>query len=151
VALKLDAAGIESYYPHALIKSRDGKRSIERRFMPGYVFAYFDLAEKTAVVAIPQVAGILGFGRHAVSIPNSEIEQVKKIVSFPNIAMPCQFFAAGNKVRVRYGPLTGLEGYVMRWKKKAWVVVTLTSAECSIKAEVDPQSLELINPQGKAA
>jgi len=96
------------------------------------------------------VVGILGFNHLAVAIPDIEIDSVRKIVSFPKLATPCDFLAAGDKVRVRYGPLTGLEGSVLRWKKKAWIVVSLTAAERSIKAEVDPLSLEFIG-HAKAA
>jgi transcription antitermination factor NusG len=149
VAQKLANAGIEAFYPFRRVKSADKRRSVEQRFMPGYVFARFDLENDTPVVAIHQVVGIVGAGRHAIAIPDFEIEQVKRIVSLPE-ATACEHFIAGDRVRVRYGLLVGLEGYVLRWKKKAWVVVTLAGIERSIRAEVDPLSLESI-PLGKAA
>jgi transcriptional antiterminator NusG len=144
VAAKLDSAGLENFYPFVTEKSVDGRRDIERKFMPGYVFSRFSLDQKTPVVAIAQVVSILGWGRHAVEIPDLEIAAVRKIVSFPELASPCDFLAAGDKVRVKHGPLVGLEGLVLRWGKKHWIVVSLTSAHRSIKAQVDPLSLEFI-------
>jgi len=73
VALKLTADGIENFYPHVVTKSRDGRREIEKKFMPGYVFCCFDLAQRTHIVAITQVVGILGSGRHAVAIPKLKV------------------------------------------------------------------------------
>ena len=150
VTARLASFGIEAFYPFVTAKSHDGRRDVERKFMAGYVFSRFALANRTPVVSIAQVVGILGFNHLAVAIPDIEIDSVRKIVSFPKLATPCDFLAAGDKVRVRYGPLTGLEGSVLRWKKKAWIVVSLTAAERSIKAEVDPLSLEFIG-HAKAA
>jgi transcription antitermination factor NusG len=143
VARKLDADGIENFYPHAVTKSRDGRREIEQKFMPGYVFSRFDLAQRAHIVAITQVVGILGSGRHAIAIPEGEIESVRRIVSFPE-AEPCPYFFTGQKVRVKHGALTGLEGHVLHSQKRTFVVVSLTAMERSIRAEVDPRSLELI-------
>jgi transcription antitermination factor NusG len=144
VADKLQYAGIETFYPFQLEMSRDKRREIEKKFMPGYVFAHFDLEDKTPVVAIPQVVSILGWGRHAVAIPDLEIEAVRKIVSLPVDVKPCAYLAEGARVRVKWGPLAGLEGYVIR-RKKTLVVVSVTMLARSISAQVDPDSLEMIH------
>jgi transcription antitermination factor NusG len=109
VALKLTADGIENFYPHVVTKSRDGRREIEKKFMPGYVFCCFDLAQRTHIVAITQVVGILGSGRHAVAIPKDEIESVRQIVS-SNEAEPCPYFSTGQKVRVDRRLVRGARG-----------------------------------------
>jgi transcription antitermination factor NusG len=144
VAMKLDGAGIESFYPHLDTKSKDGKRDTELRFMPGYVFSRFDLEEKTPVVAISQVVSILGAGRHAIPIPDEEIAAVKLITSFPSLAQPCAYVFAGDRVRVRGGPLAGLEGYVAYSKNLVRVVVSVEMLHRSISAEVDADSLDLL-------
>ena len=145
VSQKLSAAGIESFYPFRLETSADKRRSYEKKFLPGYVFGKFAIDDDTAVVAISQVIRIVGAGRHAIVIPDVEIEQVKLITKLPDAA-PCDFLAVGDRVRVRYGFLVGLEGFVVRsaTKKKTWVVVSVQSLERSLKAEVDPLSLEFI-------
>jgi transcription antitermination factor NusG len=155
VSLQLERVGIESFYPRAMVNaprqsSRDKIRQIEKRFMPGYVFSRFDLAKRAPVTSIVQVVRILGYGFIAVPIPDAEIEAVRTIMSVPESVRPCAFLAQGDRVRVRYGPLTGLEGFVQHWKKKAWVVVSLTGPERSLCATVDPECLESI-PAAKAA
>ena len=69
--------------------------------------------------------GILGFGDHAVSIPEVEIAAVKLIVSFPKLAQPCAYVATGDRVRVRSGPLRGLEGYVCYLKSITRIIVSV--------------------------
>lgn len=146
VAEKLDGVGIEAFFPHERVKSRDKRREVIRKFMPGYVFGRFELEEKTPVVAIPQVVSILGAGRHAVAIPDGEIQAVRLIVSAPKsaAAIPCPYVAAGDRVRVRSGPLQGLEGYVAYLKNMARVIVSVQMLQRSISAEVAADSLELL-------
>lgn len=145
VALQLAGADIESFYPHLVERSKDKKRDVDVKFMPGYVFGHFDLAAKTPVIAIPQVVSILGWGRHAAPVPDDEIAAVKRIVSFPALApMPCAYVSAGDRVRVRGGPLAGLVGYVCYAKSVARVIVSVPMLARSISAEVDADSLELL-------
>jgi transcription antitermination factor NusG len=144
VAFHLAAAGVEGFYPHAIAPSKHARRATEIKFFPGYVFGRFDLLEKTPVVAIPKVVSILGFGAHAAPIPDSEIDAVKLIVSFPELVMPCPYVNAGDKVRVTRGPLRGLEGFVCYSKSHARVIVSVAMIAQSISAEVDAGSLELI-------
>jgi transcription antitermination factor NusG len=145
VTEQLMGCDIDGFYPHVVQKSADGKRDIERKFMPGYVFGHFDILMKTPVVAIPQVVSILGWGRHAVPIPDGEIEAVRRIVSFPEVApAPCPYVEAGDRVRVRRGPLAGLEGYVAYSKNATRVIVSVAMLQRSISAEVDADWLELL-------
>lgn len=147
---KLAICDIEGFYPHLAHKSKDSRRGTETKFMPGYVFGHFDMAETTEVLAIPQIARILGFGRHAVPIPDVEIAAVKLIVSFPALAPePCAYVAEGDRVRVRGGPLAGLEGYVCYMRNRTRVIVSVTMLARSISAEVDATSLEMLEPAAK--
>ena len=143
VADRLDAASIEAFYPHVMApaprSSQHRNREIERKFMPGYVFGRFALERKTPVIAIPWVVNILGWGSHAVPIPESEIEAVRKIVRLPSV-QPHRFLNAGDRIRVRCGPLVGFEGYVVRRKNVAWVVVSVTMSWMSSKGMV-PQDV----------
>lgn len=146
VAVQLERAGVEAFYPHMLEPSRDRRREIEKKFMPGYVFGHFELSERTPIVAIPQVVRILGWGARPAAIPDDEIEGVRKIVSFPKIVTPgeCEYVAEGDLVRVCRGPLTGLEGFVVHRKNSTRIVVSVTMLGRSIAAEVDRGSLELL-------
>jgi transcription antitermination factor NusG len=151
VALKLERSAIESFYPHILKKSKDKRRDIEQKFMPGYVFAHFRLEERGPIVAIPQVVRILGWGNHAAAIPDSEVAAVRQILSFPKLVMPSDFFTAGQRVRVKYGPLVGLEGLIVQRKKHCRIVVSIETVGRSIAAEVDADSLEFLAPAQQAA
>lgn len=148
VAEKLDRIGLEGYYPHLVEKAaKNPRRSIERKFFPGYVFGHFAFAERGHVTEIPQVVSILGFGTHAISIPDAEVEAVRQMVSAPaalTTVTECVYVGAGDRVRVRRGPLAGLEGYVAYAKNTARVIVSVSMLQRSISAEVDTDSLTVI-------
>ncbi len=144
VAGKLHYEGVEAFYPVRFEVSRDERRQVEKKFMPGYVFARFDLEDKTPVVAIPQVVSILGWGRHAVAIPEREIVAVQMIAQSKD-AKACEYLAEGARVRIaRGGSYEGLEGFVLKTRGKTRVVVSITTIARSMSLEVDASSLEPI-------
>jgi transcription antitermination factor NusG len=157
VADKLGYDGIESFYPHRIerIKAphwRGGEREIERKFFPGYLFARFDyLPQARLVIAVPQVLNILGWGRTPVAIPDCEVEAVRQIVNAPEVSLETvPYVAAGDAVRVKSGPLAGLEGFVAYSKSSARVIVSVTMMRRSISAEVAIADLERMDTR-KAA
>jgi transcriptional antiterminator NusG len=147
VAQKLQAVGIEGYYPHLIQRSKDQRRDIEKKFFPGYVFVRIDLTEqRSAVVSIPQVLSILGWGQRAIVIDDTEIEAVRSMVSTPEIAIvETPYVSAGDLVRVARGPLAGMTGFVVYEKSKARVVVSITGLGRSISAEVDHADIEVLD------
>src|SRR5215471_12565913 len=115
VALQLQAKGYEQHLP--LYRSRrrwsDRVKVIELPLFPGYIFCKFDVEKRLPILVIPGVISIVGCGRMPLPIPEAEITAVQRIV---NSHMPCGPWPAlgvGQRVRVRYGPLQGLEGVVV--------------------------------------
>jgi len=153
VSDQLFYAGIEALYPHVVGRSKDGRRDVETKFFPGYVFGHFDIDAKTPVMAIPQIVSILGWGTHAVAIPDFEIAAVRLIVEAPVFVAvtPCPYVAEGDRVRVLRGPLRGLEGYVAYSKTATRVIVSVSMLARSISVDVDTSYLHLIERRPMAA
>lgn len=144
-----ETAGIEAFYPFVPVTSKDGRRITEKKFFPGYVFARFELAERTPVIQLPQVIQILGMGGHrAASIPNHEIEAVRQMVQSASASVtPCPYVASGTAVTVTAGPLRGLEGFVVYAAEgHSRVVVSVQMLQRSISAEVDSADIEVLKP-----
>jgi transcription termination/antitermination protein NusG len=141
---KLHASGVGGFYAHVMRRSLDGRRNIEEKFFPGYAFVHFDLVNRLIALSIPQVVAILGAGPRMEAIPDAEIEAVQQLVTAPQTIHPCPYVAAGDRVRVEAGPLRGLEGYVSYERGSARVVVSVTMLARSIAADVDRDSLQLI-------
>lgn len=148
-AVAAHLAGFQAFYPHYLEQVRDKHRhhrTVERKFFPGYVFARFDLDHKLPVVSEHLVVSIVGYGpSQPVAITDSEIEAVRTLAgsSLASTSAPCPYLDHGDKVRIRWGPLVGLEGYVVRGRKLR-VVVTVEALGQSRSVEVEREAVERI-------
>jgi transcription antitermination factor NusG len=142
---RLSDARIDSFFPHVMAKSRDKRRDITRKFFPGYVFANFDLAERTPVIRIPQVISILGCAHSPAIIPTSEVDAIRTMTLFATADVTaCPYVAAGEQIRIMCGPLVGLEGYVIEMKGEALVVVSVTMFQRSIRTRVAIEDIQVI-------
>lgn len=144
---RLSDARIDSFYPHVMAQSRDKRRTIPRKFFPGYVFGNFDLADRTPVIQIPQVIQILGIAHSPAMIPTLEVDAIRTMTLFATANVTaCPYVAAGEQIRVTCGPLVGLEGFVLRQKNKCRVVVSLTALHRSITTDVAVEDIQVIPP-----
>jgi transcriptional antiterminator NusG len=143
---KLAWVGIEGFYPHRNRMSKDRRRLVEEKFFPGYIFGHFDLLEqRRQVISIPQVLQILGWANGPVIIPDAEINSIRILVTSPAPSTPCGLLVGfGDRVRVKHGPLVGLEGYVTRIQKRTRVVVAVTMLPAARAVEVDGAALEVL-------
>lgn len=156
VGQKLGLLGIEAFYPHRTIPARHGRREAEQRFFPGYVFARFDLnIGARAVATIPQVVGILGYGSPT-PIPEREVEAVRRLVNSPQVtgaihSVPLEGAEVGDRVRVLYGPLVGLEGFISSRKGRVLFRVGIEMMGRAVGTEIDGAALEWIGSQPRKA
>src|SRR5262249_46347705 len=86
---------------------------------------------------IPGVISIAGCRRMPLAIPEPEIAAVQRIV---NSRMPCgpwPSMGVGQRVRVRYGPLQGLEGVVVEMRNTYHLVLSITLLSRAVSVIVD--------------
>jgi len=111
---------------------------------PGYIFFHLNLQNWKKAIKIPSVITLVGFGPNMTPIPDHQIEQIRLIVSGFKTE-PHPFIRIGEKVRIKFGPLSGLEGIVVR-KKGTWrLVITLDFIMRSVSLEIDASDLEQIS------
>lgn len=141
VTAALDTLGVESYFPTSSGPKRAGRKAV----FPGYVFASFALEERRPVVSIPQVVRILGIGSSPVEVDEGELLAVRQMVSSPLAIAPHHFMRCGERARVLYGPLQGLEGFVVRLKGSVRLVVSIECMGRSIQVELDARQVAPIS------
>jgi transcription antitermination factor NusG len=114
---------------------------------PGYVFVNVCNSERVRVLQVPGVVAMVGGldGKPA-SISDQEIEALRTGVLHRR-AEPHPYLAAGQRVRIRSGALTGIEGTVARIKNSLRVVLTLDLIMQSFSVEVSNDELELLGYQ----
>lgn len=131
--------GFPTYLPVYPSRRRwsDRYKTVELPLFPGYVFCQLDPEHRMPLLTIPGVMNFVGIGRAPVAIEDSELEAVQKMLAFGAEAGPWPYLAAGERVRVDYGPLAGIEGIYVETRKEQRIVVSVNLLQRSVAAEID--------------
>jgi transcriptional antiterminator RfaH len=140
-----DSLGLLVYLPEA---DRHYHGQVERvPFFPRYLFVYADLQATSVsrVNATPGVVRILAFGGAPTVVPTSVIATIREQLSRLQAGggLPRHPFHAGDAVRLKIGPLGGLEGvFVGPSQPRDRVRVLLEFLGRLTEIEVEPEVLE---------
>jgi transcription antitermination factor NusG len=144
---QLEAYSLEAYVP--LYRSRrrwsDRLKTIQVPLFRQYVFSRFPVERRLTVIALPSVSSIVSFGGVPCPINQREIDTLKLLTSQDYPLMPWPFIRTGQRVRVRQGPLFGLEGILVREKAAYRVVVSVQMLERSVAVELERDVLEPVH------
>jgi len=111
---------------------------------PGYVFVRGGPARWLQILTTAGVSSIVSCGGRPAAIPHSEIEGVRRIVETTLRVEPHPFLRSGDWVRVKYGPIAGVEGILLRKKNIARLVLSVEMLGKSAAVEVDATHVERI-------
>jgi transcription antitermination factor NusG len=146
VAAQIAGKGMESYLPcyEEAHKWKDRLKTIQVPLFTGYVFTrFYDCPEaRIAVLQTPGVARIVGWGDQIEPVQEEELGKVKALLEARMSCMPHPYLRQGDWVRVKRGALKGLEGYLVRTKANARLVISLAILEKSVSTEVDAKDVE---------
>jgi transcription antitermination factor NusG len=117
-------------------KSR-GVQILRVPLFAGYLFARFDLRNRLPVLTIPGVVKIVGFGKDAEPVDPQEMSAVLALVEAGAHVLPHPYLPLGQRIRVRTGPLRGVEGVVVEHKDTHRLVVSVTLLQRSIAVDVE--------------
>jgi transcription antitermination factor NusG len=144
VAQHLRVREIETFLPLYGVTKRWKNRTTVKVEMPlfsGYVFARITPSEKIRVLEVPMVCSIVGNKREPIPLPDAEIERLRAGLQGQQ-AHPFPYVKVGKRVRIRSGPLTGLEGIVVRTYGGLSVVLSVDLIQKSIAVHVEADELE---------
>jgi len=146
VADQLLTRGIEHFLPQyeSLRRWKDRKVRLQLPLFPGYVFVHLALQNRLRVLQIPGVVQIVGFGGRAAPLADADVARVRTCLEHGFHAQPHPFLQVGRRVRVRSGPLAGLEGIILRRKTATRFVISFALIQRSIAVELDGMDLELL-------
>jgi transcription antitermination factor NusG len=139
VATILGGKGYEWFLP--LYKSRrpwsDRIKEIQLPLFPGYVFCRFNVQHRLPILTTPGVVSVVGIGRRPVPIDEAEIAAIQAAVRSELPSRPWPFLEIGQRVRVEYGPLCGLEGILLDFKGHHRLVLSVILLQRSVAVDVD--------------
>ena len=149
VSSLLGQKGHETFLPLRRESRRwsDRRVTVECAMFPGYLFCQMDPRFRLPVLTTPGVFGIVGFGKVPQPVSQTEIERIRMLAERGVEVQPWPYLQAGQNVVIRYGPLRGLQGMVVKLKNECRLVVSVSLLQRSVAVEIDSDWLE-ISPSG---
>lgn len=135
---------VEAYLPlyASMRRWKDRRVNLELPLFPGYVFVRLALRDRVTVLQTPSVVRLVGFGGLPTALPDQEIDSLRQGLVRDLRIEPHPYLKVGQRVRVRTGPLQGLEGILVRKKKFSRFVISLDLIMRSVAVEIDTADLE---------
>ena len=147
VATHLAGVGVECFLPLYMEErhwSNNRKPILEMPLFPNYLFVRVSAQSRVQVLKTPGVIDIVGRNSTTDRIADEEIEILR---SGLHLRKPEPHpFALGENVRIASGPLSGLEGVVLRQKGSLRVVITVPLIRQSVSVEIAAGELEPLCP-----
>jgi transcription antitermination factor NusG len=140
VARSLSGRAVHTFVPTHPRIHRNGSR-FEVPLFPGYVFCRIDISTPLPVVSTPGVFGIVPGGSAPGSIPEEEIESVRRLVSTGLSVAPTDYFAPGQEIALSEGPLKGIRGFVVDASNERWLIVSIHMLQRSVAVKLDRRSV----------
>src|SRR5271168_2948239 len=118
VAVQLAERGVENFLPQyeSVRRWKDRKVHLTMPLFPGYVFVHLALQNRLSVVQVPGVARLVGFAGRPSPVPEEEFAKIRGFLAQGLDVQPHPYLQAGRRVRVRNGPLQGMDGIILRRK-----------------------------------
>ena len=147
VAQQIEQRRISCFLPlyRSVRRWKDRRKELAMVLFPGYVFVQMELQNRLRVLKLPGAVRLVGFNGQPTALPVEEIENLRTRLSGTANIEPHPYLSAGRRVRVRSGPLQGLEGIIVRTKERCRIVLTIHLIMRSVAVEVDDGDVEFIN------
>jgi transcription antitermination factor NusG len=123
---------------------KDRRKWVEMPLFTGYVFIDILLKNKIEALQTHGVVKMVSFGGVPASIPDWQIEQLKKVISQPESLRLEQYLKKGDSVEVIAGPLKGVKGYLREIRGETRVAILIDGIYQSASFEVQKNFVKKI-------
>ena len=139
----LSSTGVEPFLPLYRARRRwsDRWKELDAPLFPGYIFGRFAAGERTRVLRIPGVAGIVGFGGLPAPVAPRELDSIRAALASKLPIGPWPYPKAGESVRIECGPLRGVQGTLLEQKDSLRLVISVELLQRSLAIEVAPEMM----------
>jgi transcription antitermination factor NusG len=139
VAEMLEVKGFEVFLPlyESVRRWKDRKKLLSLPLFPGYVFVRGAIEQRLPVLTTPGVHMIISRGERIATIPEDEIQAIKRSIDGKLRVEPHPFLQCGERVRVIRGSLEGVEGVLTRKKNLFRLVLSVEMLAQSVSVEID--------------
>lgn len=140
VAANLQERQIEVFLPLRTMVSRwkDRRKEVQWPLFTSYLFVRIPPAMKVPVLQTSGVVNFVCSTQGMISpVPDDQIEAIRMLIASGLKYDPYPYLKEGMTVRVRRGPLKGVEGILIGKKKKHMLVLSVDLIQQSTALEID--------------
>jgi transcription antitermination factor NusG len=139
----LECRGVESFLPlYASARMWNGRRAVvQMPLFPGYLFVSIAPEQRTKVLQAPGVLNIVSSQGRLIPLPQGEVEALRAALGTRKME-PHPLLTRGKRVRIKVGPLSGLEGVIVRQTRRMRMIVSVDCIAQSFAVELEASDLE---------
>ena len=144
---ELDKRGIDAFLPvRRVVRSwSDRKKLIEEPLFRGYVFLRASIENRLRALQAPGVVRYVGGSAQSPwEVPEPEMAALRRFVEEDIRVDPYPYLRAGQLVRVRNGPLRGLQGFIVHKPRFCRLVISVEMMMQSVAVEIDEALVEAL-------
>jgi transcription antitermination factor NusG len=145
-ATTLANRGFEVFLPlrSAEHQWKDRKKTVSLPLFPCYLFLRGGIERKLDLLSAPGVLSLVGSAGKPAAIEPYEIEAIQLATANASQIEPHPYLSCGDRVRIRFGSLRGLEGILIRMKNQYRLIISVTMLGKSAAVEVDGRDVERV-------
>ncbi len=146
VVRRLKRSDIQAYLPLRTVKRKWSDRTahVEEPLFPNYVFVNVNEAGVLKTLRTNGVSRFVSFNNRRAIIPEDQIETIRWIVRHSSLAGVISDLKTGEPVRIKRGPLEGMEGVCLEDGNRQQMYVQIEAIRQSIRLSISPHDLERI-------
>jgi transcription antitermination factor NusG len=136
--------GLEVFFPtyEGIRDWADRGKRLTTPLFPGYLFFANKIDRQLQAPCTPGVQFIVPTANVPAPLPNKEILQNRRLLESSLPVEPHPFLKEGDRIRIKAGPLAGLEGILSRKKDGLRLVLSVTMLGRSAAVGIDAHDVE---------
>ncbi|MDP3260720.1 MAG: UpxY family transcription antiterminator [Thermodesulfovibrionales bacterium] len=149
VVERLKKSGVETFLPavERLSRWKDRKKLINFPLFPGYIFVHMNKIYE-AMLTVLKTRGVVRFLGIVPSEPEpvseDQIISLKKLVESKETLDPYPYLKEGQRVRIKMGPLAGVEGILTERKGQHLLVLSVDILRQGVSLKIDASDVERV-------
>ncbi|MGB8472977.1 MAG: UpxY family transcription antiterminator [Candidatus Acidiferrum sp.] len=125
---------------------KDRTKALTLPLFPCYVFLKGGIDRRLHILTTPGIYGLVSSAGQPAAIPDIEIEAIRRVVESGVRVEAHPYLKCGNWVRVKCGPLAGIQGILVRKKNISRLVLSVEILGTAAAIEVAAFQVEAVSP-----
>lgn len=141
--------GVEAFLPtvRTLRQWKDRRKWVDMPLFNSYVFINIELKNRIYALQTQGVVKLVGFGGVPATIPDWQIEQLRRVVQYPETLQLEQYLKKGDFVEITEGPMKGIKGYLREFRGETRVAILIEGIYQSASFVVQKQFIKKIEKE----